>query len=131
MRIAGGILAIALVAAAGASAKEIRPGDLRICGATQCRVVNDPGQARAFGNLLWGSSRVVRAPTPRVGTPIFQLRFRDGPAGAIISATAIRVHGLNCRRFQRGKWYRLPASLRGVTVWLKPKRLRASIPRSC
>jgi hypothetical protein len=131
MRIAGGILAIALVAAAGASAKEIRPGDLRICGATQCRVVNDPGQARAFGNLLWGSSRVVRTPTPRVGSPIFQLRFRDGPAGAIISATAIRVHGLNCGRFQRGKWYRLPASLRGVTAGLKPKRLRASIPRSC
>jgi hypothetical protein len=121
----------ALLATTGAWAKEIRPGDLRICGATQCRVVNDLGQARAFSNLLWGSSRVVRAPTPRVGSPIFGLRFRDGPAGAIISATAIRVHGLNCGRFQRGKWYRLPASLRGVTAGLKPKRLRVSIPRSC
>ena len=125
------VIAGALLIAAGAWAKEIRPGDLRICGAAHCRVVSDPSHARAFSNLLWGSSRVVRAPTPPVGLPIFQLRFRDGPAGAIISATAIRVHGLNCGRFQRGKWYRLPASLRGMTAGLKPKRLRASIPRSC
>jgi len=131
MRIAGGILVIALVVAAGASAKEIRPGDLRICGAAHCRVVNDPGQARAFSDLIWGPSRVVRAPTPPVGSPIFQLRFRDGPAGAIISATAIRVHGLICGRFQRGKWYRLPQSLRRVAAGLEPKRLRAPVPRSC
>jgi hypothetical protein len=111
-RLLGSLFITAAVIATCAWAKEIRPGDLGICGATQCRVVNDPGQARAFSNLLWGSSRVVRAPTPSVGSPIFQLRFRDGPAGAIISASAIRVHGLNCRRFQRGKWYRLPASLR-------------------
>ena len=125
------VTASAALFAAGAAAKEIRPGDLRICGATHCRVVKDRGQAHAFSELLWGPSRVVRAPTPPVGSPIFQLRFRDGPVGAIISASAIRVHGLFCGRFQRGKWYRLPASLRGVTVGLKPKRLRAFVPRSC
>lgn len=125
------VTASAALFAAGAAAKEIRPGDLRICGATHCRVVKDRGQAHAFSELLWGPSRVVRAPTPPVGSPIFQLRFRDGPAGAIISASAIRVHGLFCGRFQRGKWYRLPASLRGVTAGLKPKRLRAFVPRSC
>ena len=125
------VTASAALFAAGAGAKEIRPGDLRICGATHCRVVKDRGQAHAFSELLWGPSRVVRAPTPPVGSPIFQLRFRDGPAGAIISASAIRVHGLFCGRFQRGKWYRLPASVRGVTAGLKPKRLRAFVPRSC
>jgi hypothetical protein len=104
MKILGAILASALVLAATASAKEIHPGDLRICGAVHCRVVNDASQARAFSELLWGPSRVFRAPTPRVGSPILQLRFKDGPAGAIISATAIRVHGLFCGRFQRGRW---------------------------
>jgi hypothetical protein len=131
MKIFVAILASALVLAVTASAKEIRPGDLRICGAVHCRVVNDPVQVHAFADLLWGPSRVVRAPTPRVGSAIFQLRFKDRPAGAIISATAIRVHGLFCGRFQRGKWYRLPGSLRGLTAGLKPKRLRASVPRSC
>jgi hypothetical protein len=131
MKLLGALLGCALVVSATSSAKEIHPGDLRICGAARCRTVTRPAQARAFSNLLWGPSRVVRAPTPPVGSPIFQLRFKDGPAGAIISATAMRVHGLFCGRFHRGKWYRLPTSLRGVTTGLRPKRLRASVPRSC
>jgi hypothetical protein len=130
MKLFGALLFGTLVVVAAASAKEFPPGGLMICGATQCRVAND-AQSRAFSDLLWGPGRVVRAPTPRVGSLIFQLRFRDGPAGVIISTTAVRVHGLNCGRFERGKWYRLPASLRGITAGLKPKRLRASIPRSC
>jgi hypothetical protein len=125
------LLAGALAFTASAVAKEIRPGELRICGATQCRVVNDPSQARAFGELIWGDKPVSRAPTPRVGSPIFQLRFEGGPAGAIISATAIRIHGLHCGRFRRGRWYRLPKSLEGLTAELEPKRLRAPVPRSC
>jgi hypothetical protein len=131
MKLLGAMLGCALVFTATSSAKEIHPGDLRICGSARCRTVTRPAQARAFSDLLWGPSRVVRAPTPRIGSPIFQLRFKDGPAGAIISATAIRVHGLFCGRFQRGKWYRLLTSLRGITTGLKPKRLRASVPRSC
>src|SRR6266542_5513958 len=77
-----------------------------ICGARLCRAVTEPGQARAFSSLLWGQSRIPRAPTPPVGSPVFQLRFEEGPPAALINATAIRVHGLNCGRFQRGKWYR-------------------------
>jgi hypothetical protein len=122
-------IAVAL-AVAGTSAMEFPPGELMVCGATQCRVVTD-AQSRAFSALLWGNQPVARAPTPRVGAPIFQLRFKSGPAGVIISATAIRVHGLNCGRFRRGTWYRLPASLRGLGAGLEPKHLRASIPRSC
>ena len=48
-----------------------------------------------------------------------------------MNARAIRVHGLRCGRFERGKWYRLSATLRGLTAGLKPKRLSASVPRSC
>jgi len=81
--------------------------------------------------LLWGQSRIPRAPIPAVGSPVFQLRFKDGPAGAVVNATAIRVHGLNCGRFKRGRWYRLPASLRGLTAGLQPRSLNARVPRSC
>jgi hypothetical protein len=123
----GAVLGLVLVAAA--SAKEIPPGSLLICGSTHCRSVTGPADARAFSRLLWGEGRVAR--TPRVGSPVFQLRFRDGPAGAIFTATAIRVHGLNCGRFRRGLWYRLPVRLRGLTAGLEPRRLTASVPRSC
>jgi hypothetical protein len=131
MKLAGVLLAGVLVVAGTSSAKEFPPGSLMICGAKHCRTVTDPAQSRAFSSLLWGDGRVRRAPTPRLGSPIYQLRFENGPAGAIINARAIRVHGLRCGRFQRGKWYRLPPALRGVTAGLEPKRLRASIPPSC
>jgi hypothetical protein len=129
MKLAGTVV-LALSVATAAFAKEFPPGSLRVCGAAHCRVVAD-AQSRAFSALLWGDRRVTRAPSPRVGAPVFQLRFKDGPAGALISATAIRVHGLSCGRFQRGTWYRLPRELHRLTAGLKPKRLRAPVPRSC
>lgn len=122
---------LSLVVGAAAWAKEIRPGELLICGAKHCRTVKEPSQARAFSELLWGDRPVARAHTPPVGSPVFQVRFRDGPAGAIVSATAIRVAGLNCGRFQRGNWYRLPAKLGGLTRGLEPRRLARRVPHSC
>jgi hypothetical protein len=112
-------------------AKEIPPGALHVCGADHCRAVSRPADARAFSALFWGQGRIRRAPTPPVGAPVFQLRYRTGPAGAIITTTSIRVAGLNCGRFQRGKWYRLPPRLRGLTDGLEPRRLTAFVPRSC
>jgi hypothetical protein len=96
----------------------------------QCRVATE-AQSRAFSTLLWGDRPATRAPTPPVGSPIYQLRFPNGPFGAVISPTAIRVHGLNCGRFERGRWYRLPAALRGVATGLRAKRLRPAVPHSC
>jgi hypothetical protein len=131
MRVLSTAVALGLVVCTWASAKEIRPGDLLVCGAQHCRTVKDPRQAQAFSSLLWGDRPVVRAPTPPVGSPVFQLRFADGPVGAIINATAIRVAGLNCGRFQRGKWYRLPRVLRGLTPGLEPRQLKRRVPPSC
>jgi hypothetical protein len=131
MRFFALLSALGLIACATASAKEIHPGELRICGARHCRAVNEPARARAFSSLLWGQSPIPRAPTPPVGSPVFQLRFRDRPPVALLSATSIRVHGLNCGRFQRGKWYRLPARLRNLTTGLLPRPLGARVPRSC
>jgi hypothetical protein len=130
MRLVAALLAVGAFSAV-AFAKEIPPGALHVCGAQHCRVVNDPAQARAFSELLWGDGRVVRAPTPRIGSSVYQLRYSTRPAGAIITASSIRVAGLNCGRFQRGKWYRLPPVLRGLGGRLAPRRLRAFVPPSC
>jgi hypothetical protein len=131
MKPLGVVLAGSLILAAAASGKEIRPGGLLICGASRCHAVTGAVQARAFSSLLWGDGRVARAATPPIGSPVFQLRYRDGFVAALITRRAIRVHGLNCGRFQRGKWYRLSAVLRGVTAGLQPKRLKAAVPPSC
>jgi hypothetical protein len=126
----GAVGVSALAMTAGAAGKEFPPGSLLVCGATQCRVATD-AQSRAFSHLLWGDRPVQHALTPAIWSPIYQLRFPNGPVGAIISPTAIRVHGLNCGRFQRGRWYRLPAALRGVATGLRAKRLRPAVPYSC
>jgi hypothetical protein len=123
------VSALFLVPTAGA--KEFQPGDLRVCGAVHCRVLTDAATTRAFGALLYGPGAVASAPTPGLGAPVFRLRFRDGSAGVILSATVFRVHGLNCGRFRRGRWYRLPVPLRGLTAGLKPRLLRPAVPHSC
>jgi len=130
MRFVVALAAIAIVLPLAAWAKEFPPGDLRICGAKHCRILT-PAQSNAFSAVLWGDSQVVRAPTPRVGSAVLQLRYPNGPAGAIITPRSIRVAGLNCGRFERGKWYRLPKNLRGLTDGLEPRRLSAFVPRSC
>lgn len=119
-----------LAATSAASAKDFRPGDLRVCGAIHCRALGKT-QTSAFGTLLYASGKVARAPEPPIGAPVIQVRTTDGPLGAVITATAIRVHGLNCGRFRRGSWYRLPPALRHLTTGLEAKRLRASVPPSC
>lgn len=131
MKVVAAAWASGLILAAGAAAKEIAPGELLVCGATRCRAVTQRAEARTFSAFLWGSSRVARAATPPVGSPVFRLRFRGGPAWAIMNARAIRVHGIDCGRFERGKWYRLPRRLRGLTAGLEPGRLSAVVPRSC
>lgn len=127
----GAVLATVVISATSASAKEIRPGDLLLCGARHCRAVTQPAQARGFASFLWGAGPTHRAPTPRGGSPFFQLRWTSGPVAAALTRTAIRVYGLNCGRFRRGRWYVLPRGLRGLTAGLEPKRLRAPVPRSC
>jgi hypothetical protein len=130
MRIAGIVLA-ALALAAGAWAKEFPPGSLMVCGATQCRVLSDGTKTTLLGRFLYGERRVVPAPTPRVGSPVYLLRFKNGYAGVLLTHTAARVHGLNCGRFRRGHWYRLPRELQSLGRGLKPRRLRAVVPHSC
>ena len=120
-----------LLGTPAASAKDFRPGDLRVCGAVHCRVVTERAQARTFSAFLYGNGRPRRASAPRVGSPVFQLRLKDGFVAALLSPAAIRVHGLFCERFVRGRWYRLPSSLRNIGAGLEPKRLRATVPHSC
>ena len=122
---------ILLLGTPAASAKDFRPGDLRVCGAVHCRVVTERAQARAFSAFLYGNGRLVRASAPRVGSPVFQLRLKDGFVAALLSRASIRVHGLYCERFMRGRWYRLPPSLRNIGAGLEPKRLRSTVPHSC
>jgi hypothetical protein len=137
-RLVGAGLASAILLCTGAAAaKDFRPGDLRVCGRERCITIREPRVLRAFSSFLYGSSRPAVVRAPRAGTPAFELRFRNGFVAALVGSRSrdrIRVHGVNCGRFRRGTWYRLPppaaSAIKDPAARLKPFRVSSS-PRSC
>jgi hypothetical protein len=130
-RLTGMALAVAALAATGvAAAKEFAPGDLRACNADRCTQISDKRALKALSSFYYGVDEPVRVEAPRMGTPYFELRFRNGYVTGIV-ATAKRdrflSYGVNLNQFSRGRWYRVPPvaarELRRLTSSLKPRRL--------
>jgi hypothetical protein len=141
-RLAVGVLlaTAALLSVSAATAKDFGPGDLRVCSARHCVPIVDRAVLRTFSSFYYGGRprpRIVRA--PRAGAPALQLEFRNGFAAEIVGGPGLDrtlVYGLNCGRFRRGTWYRLPPraadEVRRLGRRLKPLRVNpASVPRSC
>jgi hypothetical protein len=122
-----------------ATAKNFGPGDLRLCGAGRCVSIKDRGVLRAFSSFYYGGPRPGVVDSPRRGAPAFQLRFRNGYVSGIAGGARLDrmlLYGVNCGRFQRGTWYRLPRPLalwlRELAAPLQPLRVNPrAIPWSC
>ncbi len=121
-----------LVVAGSAAAKDIRPGDLRICNGAKCVAIFDRVALKRFGAFYYGAGTVATAPAPARGAPAFRLKLGTSIVGVAATRRLDRVlvYGLNCGRFERGVWYRLPrraaSALRRVTVGLVPQRVRGA-----
>jgi len=131
------IATVALLAVPAATAKDFAPGDLRVCGRTQCVPIMNRSVLRVLSAYYWGPRRVPRAGPVRRGAPGFELRFADGhPSGMVASAwlNRFRAYGFMCGRFERGSWYRFPAravvEIRRLTKRLRPIPVSAP-PRTC
>jgi hypothetical protein len=123
-----------------AEAKEFGPGELRACNATHCVIV--PRSATAgFSAFLYGNgSRPGAVRAPDATAPGYEIRFvrgnGSGPVGLVggVRRDRMRVYGLNCGRFERGRWYALPPALARAlqirTRVLAPLRIGPA-PRSC
>jgi len=134
---AAAILAVGLVAAPAATAKEFRPGDLRVCGRSQCVPIVGKRLLRSLSRLYYGPGPVHRTEPVRRGAVAFAFRWRDGWAAGLVAGIGLdrfRSHGVFYGRFQRGRWYRVPAeaaaALRKLTTGAKPLRVYPP-PRSC
>jgi hypothetical protein len=131
------IAAAALLAVPSAVAKEFRPGDLRVCGRTQCVPIMNRSVLRVLSTYYYGPRWVVRAGPVRRGAPGFELRFTNGYASGMVATTWLnrfRAYGVICGRFVRGRWYRFPpravAEIRRLTADMQPLRVSAP-PPSC
>ena len=138
-RIFGALLGTAaLICTPAATAKDFKPGDLRLCNHQRCVPIMDRDAARAFASFVYSGPRPAIARSPRTGAPTFELRFKNGyVVGLVGSARFDRFlsYGVVCGRFHRGTWYRLPGraavEVRRLAAPLRPLRLTASVPRSC
>ena len=139
MRVVALVIAVAAsLGAAVALAKDIQPGDLRLCGRDRCVSIEDTSLVRRMDSFLWGPRRVVHAQRVRPGTRAFRLRFRSGYVWGTVATSKLnrfQARGYYCGRFEYGEWYRVPP--RGASAWraltrgMRPLRDPATPPYSC
>ena len=138
-----GIVAAVLAAAAlavtpAATAKDFRPGDLRVCNAHRCVPIVNRAVLPSIGAFYYGPHEPRVAARAGLGAPAFQLRFRNGYVTGIVATARLDrflSYGVNLEQFQRGTWYRIPArlvsELRRLTAGMKPLRVtHAALARS-
>ena len=132
------VIAGVCFSAGTASAKDLEPGGLRLCGASRCVGIANPNALQAFAGLFWGGTRVSVAHVPRLGARAFRLTFRGAGLVGIVGGARldrILVNGVNCEKFRRGRWYLLPPpaarEARTLAATIEPLRVTGRVPRSC
>lgn len=110
-----------------ASAKDFGPGDLRVCNATRCVAIVKPSVLPQLGSFYYSGPPPGHLRTPALGTPYYQLRFRNNYVTGIIATGRLDrflSYGVHLERFKANQWYgvppRLSAELRRLTASLRP-----------
>ena len=128
------ILALSALQMAGsASAKDFRPGDLRVCGAENCVSVRDQAVLNSFDRFYYSGPIPASARAPELGVSYFELKYRNGYVTGIAATPRLNrflSYGVNTGQFARGRWFRVPPraahGLERLTAGLKPLRLTRS-----
>ena len=131
-------VAAAVVLAPSASAKDFRPGDLRVCNATRCVAIVSPDVLPQLGAFYYSGRPLARIGRPVLGAPYYELRFRNGYATGIVATRRLDrflSYGVHLERFAAGTWYAVPRQLclelRRLTASLRPLRVtRAALEKS-
>jgi hypothetical protein len=133
------VAVVALVALPAASAKDFKPGSVRICNADHCKAVVDRKALAVLARFYYdGHTTPVRATKPQLGQPYYKLRYPNGYVTGIVAARYLDrflSYGVVDGRFTRYDWYKLPdaasRNFRRLTVGLRPLRLtRKAIAKS-
>jgi hypothetical protein len=121
-----------------ASAKDFRPGDLRICNRARCVAIVNRDVLPKIGSFYYTGLCPARVPGPKLGAPYYELRFRNGYVTGIVATRRLDrflTYGVHDERFARDTWYAVPRKLseelRRLTADLRPFRLtRAALAKS-
>ncbi len=127
-----------LVSVPGASAKDLRPGDVRICNAVGCAPVINRSVLEHLTSFYYTGRMPSQVRRPPLGGPYYELRFRNGYVTGIVSGRRLDrflTYGVHDQRFKSDNWYSIPArvagELRRLTSALRPLRLtRVALAKS-
>jgi hypothetical protein len=116
--------------AAPASAKDFRPGDVRICGMKSCVAIVDQTVLVDLARFYYGGSAPAGVRAPRLGAPYFELKYSNGYVTGVAATARLdrfRSGGINMNQFNMESWYRVAAraalGLRKLAAGLKPLRV--------
>jgi hypothetical protein len=120
----------ALLVLPSASAKDFRPGDLRVCNGTRCVAIVNRGVLPKVGWFYYTGPCPARVARPNLGAPYYELRYRNGYVTGIVAGRRLDrflTYGVFDGRFARDSWYAVPrklsAEFQRATVDLRPLRL--------
>jgi hypothetical protein len=131
-------VASVLIMASGATAKEFRPGSLRICTHQRCVPINNPRVLELLGAFYYTGRSPAKARSPRLGARAFQLQFENGYVTGVVAGAKLDrflSYGVDLGRFAPRQWYRFPQGvaqeLRTLAAPLNPLHLtRRMLARS-
>ncbi len=91
-----------------------------------------------LSSFCYGDAQPPVARPPRMGAPMFEVRFRNGYVTGIVAHPRLDrflSYGVHLRHFRHGAWYRLPTEasleLRRLTAPLEPLHVtRAALQKS-
>jgi hypothetical protein len=132
------LAASALLVLPSASAKDFRPGELRVCNMTRCVPIVHRNVLPKLGSFYYGGPCPARVRRPKLGARYYELRLRNGYVTGIVATRRLDrflTYGVNDQRFARDTWYAVPRKLSGefrrLTVDLHPLPLtRAALAKS-
>jgi hypothetical protein len=132
------VVGSALLALPSASAKDLKPGDVHVCSAVRCVPILNRSALPQLTSFYYSGPRPGRVARPALGTPYYELRFRNGYVTGIVGARRLDrflTYGVHDQRFTRDTWYAVPqrvsADIRRLTEGLRPFRLTgAALARS-
>jgi hypothetical protein len=137
-RLVGLAASVGLTLVPAAAAKDFGPGDLRVCDSHRCVAVTNRDVLPLLGSFYYSGPKPKAAAKPRLRSPYFELRFRNGYVTGIVATARLDCflsYGVYLERFRRGAWYRVPTrlarELRTLTAPLTPFRLtRGALAKS-
>jgi hypothetical protein len=113
------VVAAALIGASTASAKQFRPGDLKLCSSHTCVAITDRGTLAALTSFYYTGAAPGETQAPKVGAPYYSIKFTsNGYVTGIFAAKQLdrfRSGGISTAQFPTGAWFRVP---RGLSVAL-------------